>query len=212
MCGRYTLALVCIYFPLPDFFFLTKLNAMVQRPSQVRRFLEDDGMSVEDAPEDEGPEAPRQTYNFAPTYRGIVYRAHAAEGNVHEQGVSGTQAEDAQSRPETAKDSHITYKLQTMKWGLIPSWTKRSPAYGDIAKAINCRSDSLSQQGGMWSSMKKRKRCIVIAQGFFEWLQKGPKGKVPHHVKRSDGRLMYFAGLWDAAKFEGQADSQPQAP
>lgn len=166
-------------------------------------------MPVDDAPEDEGPGSPRQTHNFAPTYQGIVYRAHAAEGVVHEQHFAGAQEEENQSSQLPAESPRVSHSLQTMKWGLIPSWSKRSPAHSDIMKAINCRSDSLSQQGGMWASMKKKKRCIVIAQGFFEWLQKGPKEKVPHHVKRKDGHLMYFAGLWDAVKCEGQTLSQP---
>lgn len=52
--------------------------------------------------------------------------------------------------------------------------------------------------------MKQRKRCIVVCQGFYEWLKKeGSKNKIPHFVKRKDGQLLCFAGLWDCAKFEG---------
>jgi SOS response associated peptidase (SRAP) len=52
--------------------------------------------------------------------------------------------------------------------------------------------------------MKQRKRCIVICQGFYEWLKKGPGGKekIPYFVKRKDGQLMCFAGLWDCVKYE----------
>lgn len=54
--------------------------------------------------------------------------------------------------------------------------------------------------------MKARKRCLVIAQGFYEWLKKGPPGtrqeKIPHFVKRKDGQLMCFAGLWDCVHYE----------
>ncbi|GAE00028.1 DUF159 domain protein, partial [Paecilomyces variotii No. 5] len=41
--------------------------------------------------------------------------------------------------------------------------------------------------------------------GFYEWLKKGPGGKekIPHFVKRKDGQLMYFAGLWDCVNYEG---------
>ena len=54
--------------------------------------------------------------------------------------------------------------------------------------------------------MKQKKRCIVLAQGFYEWLKKnGGKEKLPHYVKRKDGQLMCFAGLWDCTKFEGKA-------
>ena len=56
----------------------------------------------------------------------------------------------------------------------------------------------------MWTSMKNKKRCIVVCQGFYEWLKKrhGGKEKVPHFVKRKDGQLMCFAGLWDCVKYE----------
>lgn len=54
--------------------------------------------------------------------------------------------------------------------------------------------------------MKQKKRCIVVAQGFYEWLKKdGGKTKIPHFVKRKDGQLMCFAGLWDCVKYEGNA-------
>jgi putative SOS response-associated peptidase YedK len=90
-----------------------------------------------------------------------------------------------------------------MKWGLIPFWTKRNPDYGSMMKTINCRDDSLIQNTGLWTTMKSKKRCIVVAQGFYEWLKKG-KDKVPHFVKRKDGKLMCFAGLWDCVQYEGQ--------
>lgn len=55
--------------------------------------------------------------------------------------------------------------------------------------------------------MKKGKRCIVIAQGFYEWLKKnGAKEKIPHYTKRKDGQLMCFAGLWDCVQYEGMLD------
>lgn len=72
-------------------------------------------------------------------------------------------------------------------------------------KTINCRDDSLYEDRGMWTSMKKTKRCIVVAQGFYEWLKKNNgKEKIPHFTKRKDGQLMCFAGLWDCAQFEGE--------
>lgn len=74
-----------------------------------------------------------------------------------------------------------------------------------MLKTINCRDDSLYEDRGMWTSMKKKKRCIVIAQGFYEWLKKNNgKEKVPHFTKRKDGQLMCFAGLWDCVNYEGE--------
>lgn len=60
--------------------------------------------------------------------------------------------------------------------GLIPFWTKRNPDYASMLRTINCRDDSLFENKGMWTTMKNKKRCIVVAQGFYEWLKKG-KGK-----------------------------------
>lgn len=89
--------------------------------------------------------------------------------------------------------------------GLVPFWTKRNPDYGSKMKTINCRDDSLIEDRGMWTTMKKQKRCIIVAQGFYEWLKKNNgKEKLPHFTKRKDGQLMCFAGLWDRAQFEGK--------
>ena len=73
-----------------------------------------------------------------------------------------------------------------------------------MLKTINCRDDSLIEDRGMWTSMKQRKRCIVICQGFYEWLKKNNgRERIPHYIKRKDGQLMCFAGLWDCVKYEG---------
>lgn len=165
--------------------------------------------SVDD---EDGPGAPRQSYNFAPGYHGVVYRADTPDWGAGPRSRShqskdndGDEAapteEDAAAAAATA--GQVKYKLQSMKWGLVPFWTKRNPDYQTLMRTINCREDSLSTPGGMWASMKNKKRCIVIAQGFFEWLKAGPRDKLPHFVRRKDGRLMCFAGLWDCVQYEG---------
>ena len=93
--------------------------------------------------------------------------------------------------------------------GLVPFWTKRNPDYGSKMKTINCRDDSLFEDRGMWTTMKKQKRCIIVAQGFYEWLKKNNgKEKIPHFTKREDGQLMCFAGLWDRVQFESKRVSR----
>ena len=121
--------------------------------------------------------------------------------NVEQQHV----AKSAQQSSQLDGAGETRYKLQSMKWGLVPFWTKRSPDYGSVMRTMNARDDSLAAKGGMWNTMKQRKRCIVVAQGFYEWLKKsGGKEKVPHFTKRKDGQLMCFAGLWDCVKYEGE--------
>ncbi|KAH9900080.1 DUF159-domain-containing protein [Xylariomycetidae sp. FL2044] len=208
MCGRYALAL---------------------RPGQVREMMQEDAMPVDDAPDDDdldNPGAPRQSYNFAPGYHGIVYRADVPDwgagprrqhgkkssggGRDDDNDVAAEEAAEANAEgEETGGKGDVHYKLQSMKWGLVPFWTKRNPGYGSLMKTINCRDDSLAQSGGMWSSMKARKRCLVVAQGFYEWLKKdGGREKLPHFVKRKDGKLMCFAGLWDVVKYEDDDELQ----
>ena len=183
----------------------------------MRYQLQQQGLPVEDAPDDD---VARETYNFPPGSFGLVYRADIPDHGIrdHEptdapnasQGEEPTEGEDALAEPEEpptsshANDNEYRYHLKAMKWGLIPFWTKRSPDYGSMLRTINCRDDSLLENRGMWNTMKQRKRCIVIAQGFYEWLKKGPGGKekIPHFVKRKDGQLMCFAGLWDCVKYE----------
>ncbi|KAI1270247.1 DUF159-domain-containing protein [Xylariaceae sp. FL1019] len=212
MCGRYALHL---------------------RPSEIRQRLQDDNMAAFEAPSDPpddddgdgggggGAGGPRQSFNFAPGYFGIVYRAdvpdrgagpdsqsqHEGQGPHDDLDNSPNLGDDDSSDTDSGNEKETRYKLQAMKWGLIPFWTKRNPGYGGMMKTINCRSEGLAQSGGMWSSMKGKKRCIVVAEGFYEWLKKG-KEKVPHFVKRTDGKLMCFAGLWDAVVFEDNETKQ----
>lgn len=171
-------------------------------------------MQVDEAPEDDEV---RETYNFAPGSFGAVYRADVPDSKTRSERDTEVPQEENDQVPEQQEeidekpgDTPATvqpkYKLQSMKWGLIPFWTKRQPDYGSMMRTINCRDDSLIENRGMWTTMKQRKRCLVICQGFYEWLKKGPGGKerVPHFVRRKDGDLMCFAGLWDCVKYEGK--------
>ncbi|KAJ5374721.1 hypothetical protein N7517_006727 [Penicillium concentricum] len=191
MCGRYALGVRLAY---------------------IQQRLQEQGMQVDEVPDDD---AVRETYNFAPGNFGAVYRADIADKgghNAQQHADSEHQNQDLEKRKDdvnsdakSADNTVIKYKLQSMKWGLIPFWTKRQPDYGSMMRTINCRDDSLIEDSGMWTTMKRRKRCIVICQGFYEWLKKGPGGKekVPHFVRRKDGELMCFAGLWDCVSYEG---------
>ena len=163
-------------------------------------------MPVDDAPADDDV---RQTYNFAPGSYGLVYRADVPDygaGPRHHNDTGFELSTDVNEVVDSqAEDlTKVRYKLQAMKWGLVPFWTKRNPNYSSVMKTINARDDSLASKGGMWNTMKQKKRCIVVAQGFYEWLKKnGGNQKIPHYTKRRDEQLMCFAGLWDCVQYEG---------
>ena len=173
-------------------------------------------MPVDDAPDDDSV---RTTYNFAPNSNGLIYRARTSDRGASPDEENQNEAPEDGPSPKRRKTTHTpttsqssptehtgeaTYILQSARWGLIPFWTKRAPDYSSQLRTINCRDDSLAQSGGMWNTMKQRKRCIVIAEGFYEWLKNPRSGtKVPHYVKRKDGKLLLMAGLWDCVQYEG---------
>lgn len=164
-------------------------------------------MPADEAPDDNN-ESIRQSYNFAPGYHGLVYRADVPDhGAGKPKDDNETEDTDALHKVDGSMTATTRYKLQAMRWGLIPFWTKRSPDYGSMMRTINARDDSLAQNGGMWNTMKQKKRCIVVCEGFYEWLKKNNgREKIPHFIKRKDGQMMCFAGLWDCVKYEGQEE------
>ncbi|GAB4455153.1 MAG: SOS response-associated peptidase [Armatimonadaceae bacterium] len=84
--------------------------------------------------------------------------------------------------------------LDGFQWGLIPFWAK-DPAIGN--KLINARSETVAEKPA-YKGLLKRRRCIIPADGFYEWERReGGKVRQPFHFRRRDGNLFGFAGLWD---------------
>jgi putative SOS response-associated peptidase YedK len=82
--------------------------------------------------------------------------------------------------------------IQYMRWGLIPQWAK-DMAIG--SKMINTRSESIDEKPA-WKNIFKYKRCVVIADGYYEW-KKEDQAKIPFRMHRPNNELLFFAGLWD---------------
>ncbi|KAK4050317.1 hypothetical protein OIO90_005110 [Microbotryomycetes sp. JL221] len=90
--------------------------------------------------------------------------------------------------------------LEGFQWGLVPHWSKEPP--NGPQHTINATCEKLREGGGMWGSCRNKKRCVVVAEGFYEWQQKGNQ-KLAHFVRPKNG-LMLMAGLWDHAEFNGE--------
>ena len=87
-------------------------------------------------------------------------------------------------------------QLGTFRWGLVPSWAK-NPSVG--AKMINARAEGLATKPAYRSALSRR-RCIIPADGFYEWqvVKGGPKPvKQPYAIRHRDGSPLAFAGLWE---------------
>jgi putative SOS response-associated peptidase YedK len=89
------------------------------------------------------------------------------------------------------------------QWGLVPLWAK-DPAVGN--KMINARSETVAEKPAFKNALKKR-RCILPADGFYEWDKIGGT-RQPYHFHRRDGKLFGFAGLWEEWK-RPESDSPP---
>jgi len=86
-------------------------------------------------------------------------------------------------------------RLDFYNWGLIPFWAK-DPKIGN--RMINARSETLEEKPSFRGSFKY-KRCLVLADGFYEWRkQPGKTSKVPYFIHLKDHSPFAFAGLWDA--------------
>lgn len=91
--------------------------------------------------------------------------------------------------------------LDAMQWGLIPSWAKE-PGIGN--KMINARAETLPEKPSFKVALSRR-RCLIPADGFYEWKTEG-SARQPMHIRRKDGDLFAFAGLWEEWK---QPDGTP---
>lgn len=79
-------------------------------------------------------------------------------------------------------------------WGLIPSWAK-DPSIGN--RLINARGETIAEKPSFRGAFK-HKRCLILADGFYEWKTvPGSKAKTPHFIFLKSRAPFAFAGLWD---------------
>jgi putative SOS response-associated peptidase YedK len=81
---------------------------------------------------------------------------------------------------------------EMMRWGLVPSWAK------DVkigSRMINAVSETAATKPAFRSAFRRR-RCLVLADGFYEWRKEG-KQRIPLYFSQKSGEPMAFAGLWE---------------
>ncbi|MFC7527790.1 SOS response-associated peptidase [Actinoplanes sp. GCM10030250] len=89
--------------------------------------------------------------------------------------------------------SHGARVIDTARWGLVPPW---APDLRAGARMINARAETVATLRSFASSFQKR-RCLVPADGWFEWVRDG-KRKQAYYMTPGDGSPLAFAGLWSA--------------
>ena len=79
-----------------------------------------------------------------------------------------------------------------MRWGLIPGFVKDPKT---ISLLFNARGETVNERPAFKNAMKRR-RCLIPANGFYEWRRDGASNQ-PYFIQRRDGGLLAFAGLWE---------------
>jgi len=93
--------------------------------------------------------------------------------------------------------------LRELRWGLVPHWAK-DPAMG--ARMINARVETVAEKPAFREAFARR-RCLIPADGFYEW-RKNPDGsKTPMYIHRRDDQPFAFAGLYETWQDRGTGEA-----
>jgi putative SOS response-associated peptidase YedK len=88
-------------------------------------------------------------------------------------------------------------------WGFVPEWADGRP---DVKPLINARAETVATKP-FFRDAFKRKRCLVLADGFYEWKRMG-KGKVPYRIALKTEEPFAFAGIWSTV-YNARGEVQP---
>jgi putative SOS response-associated peptidase YedK len=154
--------------------------------ARKRQELLDDFQIELDATED----ALEPDYNVAPTkpVPAVITRAPHGPGD-------GTDAAGAGPAPDTA--ARVVRQLRMVRWGLVPSWAKDA-SIGN--RLINARAETVHEKPSFRKAFARR-RCLLPADGYFEWYTSATNGKKPNKepffIRPRDGKIMAMAGLYE---------------
>jgi len=133
-------------------------------------------------------------YNVAPTkpVYAVLDRAETAPGNP---------------AGESSAPGPVERELRVMRWGLVPFWAKDAKIGG---RMINARAETVAEKPAFRRAFAKR-RCLLPADGYYEWQQLDGAAKQPVYISRADGRPLAFAGLYELWRDPAVAREDPDA-
>ncbi len=85
--------------------------------------------------------------------------------------------------------------LENLKWGIVPSWSKKK----EFNPLINARLETIDEKVS-FKKLIQLTRCVAVADGFYEW-KREEKNKIPYYFLREDKKLMYIAGIYENSQF-----------
>lgn len=98
----------------------------------------------------------------------------------------------APSQPVAVVLQNGERRIEACQWGLVPFWAKDAEIGNRL---INARAETLAEKPSFKHSLVRR-RCLIPADGFYEWYRQGNR-RIPMYIRRRDSGLFAFAGLWD---------------
>ena len=99
----------------------------------------------------------------------------------------------------TVTSDQGTRHLRAMRWGFVPSW------YATLAGGpllINARSETITEKPAFRDACRSR-RCLIPADGFYEWARNAGEKPIPYRVLKSDEQPMAMAGIWQNCEIDG---------
>jgi putative SOS response-associated peptidase YedK len=139
-------------------------------------------------------------YNVAPTK--AVYAVVERAMPVDESSADPELADAA-----AAEGEPVLRELRVMRWGLVPFWAK-DPKIG--SRMINARAETVADKPAFRRAFVKR-RCLLPADGYYEWQAQPDKAKQPVYISPKDGRSLAFAGLYELWRDRAVASEDPDA-
>ena len=85
--------------------------------------------------------------------------------------------------------------LENLKWGLIPSWSKKK----EFKPLINARLETIDEKVS-FKKLIQLTRCVAVADGFYEW-KREERNKIPYYFLREDKKIIYIAGIYENDQF-----------
>ena len=100
----------------------------------------------------------------------------------------------SQPVPIIREDAQGTRHIALVRWGLIPSWSSEPDSKFNL---INARAETVAEKPAFRTAYRYR-RCLIPADGFYEWQKTSDKHKQPYCFRREDGKPMALAGIWES--------------
>jgi len=116
----------------------------------------------------------------------------------------GDESAAGDGGPQASSGGQVQRVMSPMHWGLVPSWSRdRSVA----TRMINARVETLADKPSFRRALRRR-RCLIPADGFYEWHRHDSGTRLPWFFHRGDGAPLAMAGLWETWQSSSSPDDE----